>query len=64
MTTRRKATPLVPLRTITAATTSGQYRQNWVPVRTEGADHEQVPSRFADHRKWRDGRVEMLEADK
>lgn len=24
-------------------------------------DQEQVPSRFADHRKWRDGRVEMTQ---
>jgi len=55
--TRRKA-ETVPLRTITAASSVGTYKPNWVPVRTGSQDHEKVPSRQGSSRFYRDGKVE------
>lgn len=56
--TRREAIRPVPVRTITAATTQGNYAPNWIPVRLGAQDHEQVPSRRSNKRYYRDGRVE------
>ena len=44
-----------------AQTTSVEvYRPQWVPVRPGAQDHERVPSRRADGRYYRDGRVEAI----
>lgn len=51
---------VVPMRTITNSASSGVYRPNWTPVRTEGVDHEAIPSRRSDGLYYRDGRREPL----
>jgi hypothetical protein len=49
---------LPPERTLTQPMSQENYKPEWVPVRPGSQDHENVPSRRASTREWRDGRVE------
>ena len=51
----------IKVRMIAPQVTEQTYQPNWVPVRQGSQDHEKVPSRRADGRYFRDGRVERLE---
>ena len=63
--TRRKAAqPELPTtatpRHFVNGTTEGSYVPTWTDTRPGAQDHENVPSRRAATREWRDGRVEKL----
>lgn len=45
-------------RTVSSPMSQENYKPEWVPVRPGSQDHENVPSRRASTREWRDGRVE------
>lgn len=59
--TRRKAQPQQPQPQpdrIAHGTTTGTYSPIWQPLRPGADQHEQIPSRRAAERVWRDGRRE------
>lgn len=45
-------------RTVNTPLSDDHYKPEWVPVRPGSQDHENIPSRRAVTREWRDGRVE------
>jgi len=47
-----------PERTLTQPMSQKNYEPDWVPVLLGSQDHENVPSRRAVTREYRDGRVE------
>lgn len=58
--TRQEADNITPPRHLTnsAVHNKGNYVPSWTDTRPGAQDHENIPSRRASTREWRDGRVE------
>lgn len=56
----RREPEITPLRTVTNATSTKDYKPFWQPVRPGADDALKVPTRMGNRLHYRDGRVKEL----